>query len=371
MQQSRAGGSRAGAHAQTLHERSFRNLVLPHLQLDELRTRLRSHTQVLWLWVAVDPPSQMHSSAATGSSYASDGPVACPQAARAVGSWLPAPLHQRWPSCLFLCLDSSFWVLDEGNWEQQEGAAVAGGGRLAVWPSHKALPATAVGTGQAGDPAGNRASVHASFTGIGLFWTSKHGLYRAGQSDDPSWRGRSGTTHVGDSPPSSPPAGSPLLVASVLSLCTSSRLTARSLGAGTRGRWDTSEATLSTADASHGSWQNQSQVDSRRGALLPAATGPRLKAGEASHGPKKWPWNGWVKRETRQRRVSFEDETTCLPGNMAKNQPKRREQSLGELSTISKSCTSRSVENNSDDVFILQSITCCLVELIIKWLEEP
>jgi transposase-like protein len=46
---------RAGAHAQTLHERSFRNLVLPHLQWDELRTRLRSRTQVLWLWVAIDP----------------------------------------------------------------------------------------------------------------------------------------------------------------------------------------------------------------------------------------------------------------------------------------------------------------------------
>ena len=46
---------RAGAHAQCLHERSFRKLTLPHLQLDELRTRLRSHTQVLWLWVAIDP----------------------------------------------------------------------------------------------------------------------------------------------------------------------------------------------------------------------------------------------------------------------------------------------------------------------------
>jgi transposase-like protein/IS1 family transposase len=45
--------SRAGQHAQTLHERSFRNLWLPHLQLDELRTRLRSSQQVLWL--AIDP----------------------------------------------------------------------------------------------------------------------------------------------------------------------------------------------------------------------------------------------------------------------------------------------------------------------------
>jgi IS1 family transposase len=47
--------TRAGEHAQTLHERSFCHLRLPHLQLDELRTRLRCATQVLWLWLAVDP----------------------------------------------------------------------------------------------------------------------------------------------------------------------------------------------------------------------------------------------------------------------------------------------------------------------------
>jgi IS1 family transposase len=47
--------SRAGEHAQTLHERFFCTLQLPHLQLDELRTRLRSSKQVLWLWLAIDP----------------------------------------------------------------------------------------------------------------------------------------------------------------------------------------------------------------------------------------------------------------------------------------------------------------------------
>ena len=39
--------TRAGEHAQSLHKRCF--------QLDELRTRLRSHKQVLWLWLAIDP----------------------------------------------------------------------------------------------------------------------------------------------------------------------------------------------------------------------------------------------------------------------------------------------------------------------------
>jgi IS1 family transposase len=47
--------SRAGVHAQSLHERFFCHLHLPHLQLDELRTRLRCATQVLWLWLAIDP----------------------------------------------------------------------------------------------------------------------------------------------------------------------------------------------------------------------------------------------------------------------------------------------------------------------------
>ena len=42
-------------HAQILHGRCFYHLQLPHLQLDELRTRLRSFKHVLWLWLAIDP----------------------------------------------------------------------------------------------------------------------------------------------------------------------------------------------------------------------------------------------------------------------------------------------------------------------------
>jgi IS1 family transposase len=47
--------SRAGEHAQTLHKHYFCNLQLPHLQLDELRTRLRCAKQILWLWLVIDP----------------------------------------------------------------------------------------------------------------------------------------------------------------------------------------------------------------------------------------------------------------------------------------------------------------------------
>jgi IS1 family transposase len=51
--------TRAGEHAQTLHERFFCDLELPHLQLDELRTRLRNTTQLLWLWLAIDPCTKL------------------------------------------------------------------------------------------------------------------------------------------------------------------------------------------------------------------------------------------------------------------------------------------------------------------------
>jgi len=47
--------SRAGEHAQMLHMHFFSTLQLPHVQLDELRTRLRCASQVLWLWLAIDP----------------------------------------------------------------------------------------------------------------------------------------------------------------------------------------------------------------------------------------------------------------------------------------------------------------------------
>jgi transposase-like protein len=46
-------------HAHTLHERFFAHLRLPHIQLDELRTRLRSQAQVQWLWLAIDPTSKL------------------------------------------------------------------------------------------------------------------------------------------------------------------------------------------------------------------------------------------------------------------------------------------------------------------------
>jgi transposase-like protein len=51
--------TRAGDHSAALHDRTFLQLHLPHLQMDELRTRLRSRAHTLWLWVVVDPLSKI------------------------------------------------------------------------------------------------------------------------------------------------------------------------------------------------------------------------------------------------------------------------------------------------------------------------
>src|SRR5262245_11233597 len=50
---------RAGEHSATLPDRTFQRLHLAHVQLDELRTRLRSRAHTLWLWVALDPLSKI------------------------------------------------------------------------------------------------------------------------------------------------------------------------------------------------------------------------------------------------------------------------------------------------------------------------
>jgi IS1 family transposase len=51
--------TRAGVHSHTLHTHWFHNVHVPHVQLDELRTRLRRRAEVRWLWVALDPVSKI------------------------------------------------------------------------------------------------------------------------------------------------------------------------------------------------------------------------------------------------------------------------------------------------------------------------
>jgi len=46
--------TRGGMHAERLHRHFFQGLELKHIQLDEIKARLREKAQELWVWVAID-----------------------------------------------------------------------------------------------------------------------------------------------------------------------------------------------------------------------------------------------------------------------------------------------------------------------------
>ncbi len=129
--------SRAGEQAQTLHERCFRNLWLPHLQLDELRTRLRSYKQVLWLWLAMDPCTKILPVLQLG-----------PRTQNMAHLLIHSLRQLLAPGCLPLCTSdglnvyfyasrSPFWTVAQGLSPRAACTSVAGGGGLDLRPGEK------------------------------------------------------------------------------------------------------------------------------------------------------------------------------------------------------------------------------------------
>ena len=101
--------TRAGEHAQLLHERSFCHLRLPHLQLDELRTRLRSSQHVLWLCLAIDPLPKIIPVLQLGPRTQNVAQRVIHSLRQILAAFLPPPLHERWLQLVLLCLDCPFW----------------------------------------------------------------------------------------------------------------------------------------------------------------------------------------------------------------------------------------------------------------------
>jgi IS1 family transposase len=57
---------RAAAQAERLHRHFLHDLHLPHVQLDEVRVRLRVRSRVTWLWLALDPRTKLIPALALG-----------------------------------------------------------------------------------------------------------------------------------------------------------------------------------------------------------------------------------------------------------------------------------------------------------------
>jgi IS1 family transposase len=57
---------RAAEQAERLHRHFLHDLHLPHVQLDEVRVRLRRRSQLTWLWLALDPATKLIPALALG-----------------------------------------------------------------------------------------------------------------------------------------------------------------------------------------------------------------------------------------------------------------------------------------------------------------
>jgi hypothetical protein len=84
---------RAAQHAERVHRHFLHGLHLPHLQLDEIRARLRRCDRVTWLWLALDPRTKLISGSRPWATLAADRPHPCPRPARRLGRQLHAGDH--------------------------------------------------------------------------------------------------------------------------------------------------------------------------------------------------------------------------------------------------------------------------------------
>jgi hypothetical protein len=160
-----------------LHERFFCHLRLPHLQLDELRTRLRSANQILWLWLAIDPLTKI-------LPVLELGPRTQHMAHRVIHSLRLLLV----PGCIplftsdglnlsFYAALGSFWTLAPGGSERTERASVAGGDKPDLRPSEKMVPAAQAGACHVPDAAGDRGGSQIHLERIGPLWEVEHGFY--------------------------------------------------------------------------------------------------------------------------------------------------------------------------------------------------
>jgi hypothetical protein len=169
--------TRAGGHAEIFHERCFRNLHLPHLQLDEIRTRLRSCTQVLWLWLAIDPRTKILPVLHLGS-----------RTQHAAHLLIHSLRQLLAPDCLplftsdglnlyFYAAPGSFWTVARSRASWAQSPSMAGSSGSDLRSGEEKLPTAEADTGLACDAPWNRGRSQGHVTAIRLLWTIEHGFY--------------------------------------------------------------------------------------------------------------------------------------------------------------------------------------------------
>jgi transposase-like protein len=196
--------TRAGAHSMALHDCWFRNLQLPHVQLDEIRTRLRRRAHSLWLWLAIDPITKIIPALHLGTRTQDSAHA------------LIHALHQHLvPNCIpvfasdglnlyFYALTAHFghWVMGMAqrtrHWQVATGLIY--GQVKKTYRRRMIVRVTQCMRRR------NTRGAHGSIEAPGPQWTAQHGVYRTGQVNTPAERGGAGAPYLvhGSGSPTAP-----------------------------------------------------------------------------------------------------------------------------------------------------------------------
>jgi IS1 family transposase len=209
--------TRAGQHSATLHRHFFQHLHLPHIHLDEIRTRLRSRAHSLWLWLSVDPITKLIPVLQLGART------------QDAAHLVIHDLHQKLaPSCIpvftsdglnlyFYALTAHFghWVASVGRRARQWQVAVEliYGQVKKVYRQRKVVRVAHVMR------CGTRAALRLALSGLGLSGTLNTAFVERLKKDGAAERGGIGATNVVHGPGSAAVASAFRDVACVLSLC--------------------------------------------------------------------------------------------------------------------------------------------------------
>jgi hypothetical protein len=221
--------TRAGAHSALMHERFFQRLHLPHLQLDELRTRRRSQRHVLWLWLALDPLTKIipvlqlstrTQAAAHTVVHELHGRLAC--------GCLPV-FTSDGLNLYFYALTAHFgqWVTGVGRRARQWLPR----GRAELWTSQETLSAATAGRGHIRAALWDVRGIPVGSPQAGPQRKAEHRLCRARQFNGASKRGSLGAPHLVDSPGGSATPAAPGVVARVVSFRASPQVVTQSVRA--------------------------------------------------------------------------------------------------------------------------------------------
>ncbi len=215
---------RAGQHGETLQQRCFLNLCLPHLQLDEIRTRLRSRDQVLWLWLAFDPLSKLIPVLQLG-----------PRTQDAAHSVIHELYQRLMLGCLpvftsdglslyYYALTAHFgrWIEAVGHKRPQWRVDVG----LIYGQVKKGLPTTAPGSGELPDAGWRTGGVQGQALDAEADGEAKHRVCRAGEPGGQAERGWSGQADLVDGTAEVASPASPRVVESLLPLRQNARVAA-------------------------------------------------------------------------------------------------------------------------------------------------